>query len=110
LPDEIRRDEDDVNKDGAEIAGSGKDDSKYDTVRRSTSFVNCLRSTHRDSGKLYKTTQRDEYDIYDKRMPAALITSRRNEYDVNEHGGEAAGGKDDSKYDAARRSMSFVKC
>jgi len=30
------------------------------------------------------------------------MTSRRDEYDVNEDGGEAArGSKDDSKYDAA---------
>jgi len=39
------------------------------------------------------------------------MTSRRDEYDVNEDGGEAAcGGKDDSKYDVARRSTSFVNC
>jgi len=31
------------------------------------------------------------------RMPAAWMTSRRDEYDVNEDGAEAAGGKDDSK-------------
>jgi len=36
--------------------------------------------------------------------------TRRDEDDVNEDGGEAAGGKDNSKYDAARRSMSFVNC
>jgi len=36
-----RRDEYDVNEDGGEAAGGDKDDSKYDTVRRSTSFVNC---------------------------------------------------------------------
>ena len=47
--------------------------------------------THRDSGKLYKTMRRDEYN-------------------VDENGSEAAGGKDDSKYDAARRSMSIVNC
>ena len=40
LPDETRHDEDDVNEDGGEAAGS-KDDSKYDAARRSTSFVNC---------------------------------------------------------------------
>jgi len=40
LPDERRCDEDDVNEDGSEAA-SGKDDSKYDAARRSTSFVNC---------------------------------------------------------------------
>jgi len=39
-PDETRRDEDDVNEDGGEAAG-GKDNSKYDAARRSTSFVNC---------------------------------------------------------------------
>jgi len=44
-----------------------------------------------DSGKLYNTTRCDGYD-------------------VNKDGSEAAGGKDDSKYDAARRSMSFVNC
>jgi len=32
-----------------------------------------------------------------------------DEYDIDEDGGEAAGGKEDSKCDAARRSMSFVK-
>jgi len=90
LPDETRHDDDDVNEDGGKAAG-GKGDSKYDAARRSTSFVNCLRSTHRDSGKLYNTMRRDVYD-------------------VNEDGGEAAGGKDDSKYDTARRSMSFVNC
>jgi len=36
--------------------------------------------------------------------------TRCDEDDVNEDGGEAAGGKDDSKYDAARRSMNFVNC
>jgi len=44
-----------------------------------------------DSGKLYNTT-------------------RREEYNVNEDGGEAAGGKEDCKYDAARRSTSFMNC
>jgi len=39
-PDETRRDEEDVNEDGGEAAGS-KDNSKYDAARRSTSFVNC---------------------------------------------------------------------
>jgi len=38
------------------------------------------------------------------------MTSRRDEYNVNKDDGEAAGGKDDSKYDAARRSTSFVIC
>ena len=38
------------------------------------------------------------------------MTSRRGEYDVNEDDGEVAGGKDDSKYDAARRSTSFMNC
>ena len=85
-----RRDEYDVNKDGGEAA-SGKDDCKYDTVRRSMSSMNCSRSTHRDSGKLYNTTRRDEYD-------------------VDQDGSEAAGGKDNIKYDAARRSTSFVNC
>ena len=37
-------------------------------------------------------------------------TVRHDEYDVNEDGGEAAGGKDDRKYDAARRSTSFMNC
>jgi len=60
---------------------------------------------------LYNTTRRDEYDIDEKMMPAAWMTSRCDEYDVNEDGGEAAGGsKDDSKYDAASRSTSFVNC
>jgi len=36
--------------------------------------------------------------------------TRCKEYDVNKDGGEAAGGKNDSKYDTARRSMSFVNC
>jgi len=38
--DETRCDKDDVNEDGAEAAG-GKDDSKYNVVRWSMSFVNC---------------------------------------------------------------------
>jgi len=29
---------------------------------------------------------------------------------MNEDGGEAAGGKDHSKYDVARQSTSFVNC
>jgi len=50
----------------------------------------------------WMTSRRDEYDVDEKRMPAVWMTSRRDEYDVNEDGGEAAGGgKDDSKYDAA---------
>jgi len=40
LPDETRRDEDDVNEGGGKAA-SGKDDNKYDAARRSTSFLNC---------------------------------------------------------------------
>jgi len=36
------------------------------------------------------------------------MTSRRDEYDVNEDDGEAASSKDDSKYDAARRSTRFM--
>ena len=58
----------------------------------------------------WMTSRRNEYDIDKKRMPAAWMTSRRNEYDVNEDGGKAVGGKDNCKYDAARRSMSFVNC
>jgi len=85
-----QRDKYDVDEDSSKAAG-GKDDSKYDAARRSMSFVNCYRSTHRDSWKLYNTT-------------------RGKEYDVNEDGSEAAGGKDDSKHDAARRSMSFANC
>jgi len=52
----------------------------------------------------------DEYDVDEKRMPAASITSRRDMYDINEDGGEAASSKNDSKYDAARRSTSFMNC
>ena len=37
-------------------------------------------------------------------------TTQRKEYDVNEDGGEAAGSKDNSKYDTVRRSTSFVNC
>ena len=40
LPDETRHDEDDVNEDRGEAAG-GKNDSKHDAARRSTSFMNC---------------------------------------------------------------------
>jgi len=48
------------------------------------------------------TSRRDEYDINEKRMLAAWMTSRRDEYDVNEDSGDVAGsGKDDSKYDTA---------
>jgi len=36
--------------------------------------------------------------------------TRCDENDVNEDGGEAASDKDNSKYDAARRSTSFVNC
>jgi len=38
------------------------------------------------------------------------MTSRRNMYNVDEDGSEAASRKDNSKYDVARRSMSFVNC
>jgi len=38
------------------------------------------------------------------------MTSRHDEYDVNGDDSEASGGKDDSKYDVARRSTSFVNC
>jgi len=59
----------------------------------------------------WMTSRRDEHDVDEKRMPVAWITSRHDEYDVNEDGGEAAGGdKEDSKFDAARRSTSFVNC
>ena len=37
-------------------------------------------------------------------------TVRWDEYDVDENDGKAAGGKDNSKYDTARRLMSFVNC
>jgi len=55
-------------------------------------------------------TRRDEYNQDKKRMTAAWMTSRCDEYDVDEDGGEAACSKDDSNYDAARRSTSFVNC
>jgi len=58
----------------------------------------------------WMTSRRDEYDVDEKRMPAGWMTSRHDKYDVNEDGGEAASGKDNSKYDTARRSMSFVNC
>jgi len=47
------------------------------------------------------TSRRNEYDVNEKRMPAAWMTSRRDEFDVNQNGGEAVGGggNDDSKYD-----------
>ena len=56
------------------------------------------------------TSRRVEYNVNEKRMLAAWMTSRRGEYDVNEDGSEAASGKDDCKYNAARRSTSFVNC
>jgi len=30
----------------------------------------------------WMTSRRDEYDVVEKRMPAAWITSRRDEYDI----------------------------
>ena len=51
----------------------------------------------------WMTSRRDEYDVDEKRMPAVWRRSRHDEYNVNEDDGEAGGGKDDSKYDAARR-------
>ena len=57
------------------------------------------------------TSRRDAYDVDETRKLAAWVTSRRDEYNVNNNGGEAAGsGKDDSKYDTARRSTSFMNC
>jgi len=48
------------------------------------------------------TSRHDEYDVDEKRMPAAWMTSRCDEYDLDEDGAEAtSGGKDDSKYDTA---------
>jgi len=50
----------------------------------------------------WMTSRRDEYDVDEKRMPVAWMTSRHDEYNVNEDGSEAAGGgKDNSKYDSA---------
>jgi len=37
-------------------------------------------------------------------------TTKHKEYNVDEDGSEAAGSKNDNKYDAARRSISFVNC
>jgi len=74
------------------------------------SFVNCYCSTHRDSGKLYNMARCDEYNVDEKRIAAAWMTSIRDEYDVNEDDGEAADSKDDSKYHASRRSTSFMNC
>ena len=52
---------------------------------------------------MWITSRRDEYDVDEKRMLAARMISRPNEYDVNEHSGKAdGGGIDDSKYDAVR--------
>jgi len=58
----------------------------------------------------WMTSRRDKYNVDEKRMLAAWVTSRCDEYDLNEDGGEAASGKDDFKYDAVRRSTSFVNC
>jgi len=58
----------------------------------------------------WMTSRRVEYNVNEKRMLAAWMTSRRGEYDVNEDGSEAASGKDDCKYNVARRSTSFVNC
>ena len=52
---------------------------------------------------MYNTARRDEYEVDEKRIPAAWMASRRDEYDVNEDDDEATGGKDNSKYDAVRR-------
>ena len=43
------------------------------------------------------TRQRDEYDVDEMMMPLAWITSRCDEYDVNEDDGQVASSKDDSK-------------
>ena len=56
------------------------------------------------------TTRRGEDNVDEKRMLVAWMTSRRDEYNVNEDDSEAASGKDDCKYDAARRSTSFLNC
>ena len=37
-------------------------------------------------------------------------TTRHDEYDIDEDGSDAAGGKDNNKFDVARRSTSFVNC
>jgi len=52
----------------------------------------------------------DSIALRDRNKGRLPDETRRDEYDVNEDGGEAAGCKDDSKYDEARRSTSFVNC
>jgi len=53
----------------------------------------------------------DSIALCDRKKGSLLNETRHNEYDVNEDGAETAGsGKDNSKYDAARRSMSFMNC
>ena len=55
--------------------------------------------------QVWVTSRRDEYDIDQKWMPAALMTSRRDEYDVDQDGGELdAGSVDDSKMRGVRWS------
>jgi len=38
------------------------------------------------------------------------MTSRHDKYDIHEDDSDTTGSKDDRKYDAVRRSMSFVNC
>jgi len=53
----------------------------------------------------WMTSRRNKYDVDEKRMPAVWMTSRRDEYDVDEDDGEVdAGSVDDSKMRGVRWS------
>ena len=52
----------------------------------------------------------DSITLHDRNKGSLPEKTRRGEYDFDEDGGEAAGSKDDSKYNAVRRSMSFENC
>ena len=69
--------------------------------------VSCIH--YIDFTSIYHVTV-DSIALRDRNKGSLPDETQCDEIDVNEDGGEAAGGKDDSKKDAARRSMSFVNC
>jgi len=56
-----------------------------------------------------EVVQYDTESTMSMRIPVVWMMSRRDKYDVDEDGGEDAGGSDYLQKDAPRRSSSFVR-
>ena len=75
----IRGDKYNVNEDGIVDAG-GEDDSKQDAARRSTSFVNCWRSSQRVSQwevVQYEATSMMSMRMVVRRMPGVWMIANK---------------------------------